>query len=136
MALNKWITRIDVSFFRSTGTCQKIGLLSHYRAENEKYSSTQMLILLSLVTSTCYHRLTLVLPIAYSLTPTRKLNGKTRVHTVFFLDSFGQEMPTLVLVKIQYFHSFSISVTRCRIFGTRHSSSTRVRAREKNLSIG
>jgi hypothetical protein len=84
MALNKWITRIDVSFFRSTGTCQKIGLLSHYRAENEKYSSTQMLILLSLVTSTCYHRLTLVLPIAYSLTPTRKLNGKTRVHTVFF----------------------------------------------------
>jgi hypothetical protein len=40
-----------------------------------------------------------------TLTPTRKLNGKTRVHTVFYLDSFGQEMPSLVLVKGQYFHS-------------------------------
>jgi hypothetical protein len=40
-----------------------------------------------------------------TLTPTRKLNGKTRVHTVFYMDSFGQEMPSLVHCKIQYFHS-------------------------------
>jgi hypothetical protein len=40
-----------------------------------------------------------------TLTPTRKINGKTRVYTVFYLDSFGQEMPSLVLVKEQYFHS-------------------------------
>jgi hypothetical protein len=58
----------------------------------------------SLVASTCNQNITLITAHT-TLTPTRKLNGKTRVHTVFYLDSFGQEMPSLVLVKGQYFHS-------------------------------
>jgi hypothetical protein len=45
-ALSKWITQIYVSFFRSTGTCQKNGVLSHYRAEKLKNPSTEMPILL------------------------------------------------------------------------------------------
>jgi hypothetical protein len=61
------------------------------------------------------------------LTTTRKLNGKTRVHTVFYLDSFGQKMPSLVLVQDQYFHSsnhfgYSLGV----VFSTR---ATRLTAR-------
>jgi hypothetical protein len=44
--LNKWITRIYVSFFRSTASV-KNGVLSHYRAERKKNTSTEMPILLS-----------------------------------------------------------------------------------------
>jgi hypothetical protein len=40
-----------------------------------------------------------------TLTPTRKLNGKPRVHTVFYSDSFGKEMPSLGHRKITVFHS-------------------------------
>ena len=62
-----------------------------------------------------------------TLTPTRKLNGKTRVHTVFYMDSIGQEMPSLVHRKIYSISTrLTISVTRRRIFATRHSSLTRV----------
>jgi hypothetical protein len=67
-----------------------------------------------------------------TLTPTRKLNGKTRVHTVFYLDSIGQEMPSLVHRKIYSISTrLTISVTtRCRIFDTRHTSVDSCHARE------
>ena len=58
----------------------------------------------SLDASTCVQNITLITAHT-TLTPTRKLNGKTCVHTVFYLDSFGQEMPSLFLVKDRYFHS-------------------------------
>ena len=66
-----------------------------------------------------------------TLTPTRKLNGKPRVHTVFYMDSIGQEMPSLVHRKIYSISTrLTISVTRRRIFATRHSSIDSCRARE------
>jgi hypothetical protein len=80
---------------------------------------------ISLVASTCNQKITLI-TLHTTLIPTRKLNGNTLVHTVFYLDSFGQEMPSLVLVKVQYSHScnpfrlllvdiFSTRVTRLRL---------------------
>ena len=55
-----------------------------------------------LVTSTCNHMVTQITALT-TLTPTRKLNGKTRVHTVFYMDSIGQEMPSLVHCKTTVF---------------------------------
>jgi hypothetical protein len=80
----------------------------------------------SLVSSTCNHMVTQITAFT-TLTPTRKLNGKTRVHTVFYMDSIGQEMPSLVHCKIYSISTrLTISVTRCR-FSTRATRlSTRV----------
>jgi hypothetical protein len=66
---------------------------------------TEMPIAFHLLLRLAYQIITLITAHHTTLTPTRKLNGKTRVHTVFYLDSFGQEMPSLDLVKGQYFHS-------------------------------
>jgi hypothetical protein len=62
-----------------------------------------------LVSSTCIPMVTQITALT-TLTPTRKLNGKPRVHTVFYMDSIGQGMPSLGHCKIQYF-------TRLTIFG-------------------
>ena len=51
-----------------------------------------------IVTSTCNHMVTQITALT-TLTPTRKLNGKPRVHTVFYMDSIGQGMPSLGHVK-------------------------------------
>jgi hypothetical protein len=87
-----------------------------------------------LVTSTCNHMVTQITALT-TLTPTRKLNGKPHVHTVFYLDSFGQQTPSLVRVKV------SIS-TRLTIFGYslsnfRHAPLVyRLVSRARKLSCG
>jgi hypothetical protein len=82
------------------GTCRKMKYL--HKITQKSFELPRCRYCVSLVASTCKQNITLITSHT-TLTPTRKLNGNTRVHTVFYLDSFGQEMPSLVLVKVQYF---------------------------------
>ena len=94
-----------LSFFSNTQFFGHVPKMKYFRKNHiKKLRITEMPICVSLVPSTCVQNITLITTHT-SLTPTRKLNGKTCVHTVFYLDSFGQEMPSLFLVKDQYFHS-------------------------------
>jgi hypothetical protein len=97
----------------------------------KKLQITETPIAFHLLLRLAYQNITLITAHT-TLTPTCKLNGKTRVHTVFYLDSFGQEMPSLVLIKEQYFHSsFPIRLLVVVFFGTQHSSIDSCCAREK-----
>jgi hypothetical protein len=88
----------------------------------------------SLVSSTCNHMVTQITALT-TLTPTRKLNGKTRVHTVFYMDSIGQGMPSLGHVKIQYFHSSNHF--RLLVVDFRHAPLVyRLVSRARKLSCG
>ena len=116
------------------GHALKKAFSSHRHAKN--HQSTEMPICVILVASTCMPNITRITAHTTML-PTRYRQGKTRFNTGFDLDSFGQEMPSLVLVKVQYFHSsfhFGILVV---VFSARATRlTTRVIAREKNVSIG
>jgi hypothetical protein len=86
---------VSVSFF---------GITWFHKNHIQKVRITETPIACHLLLWLAYQNITLITAHT-TLTPTRKLNGKTCVHTVFYLDSFGQEMPSLVLVKEQDFHS-------------------------------
>jgi hypothetical protein len=88
--------------YLNLSTCQKNEILS--QNHTKKVWITETPIAFHLLLRLAYQIITKITAHT-TLTPTRKLNGKTRVHTVFYLDSFSQEMPSLVLVKGQYFHS-------------------------------
>jgi hypothetical protein len=85
--------------YSNLGTCQKMKYF--HKITQKSFELPRCRYCVSLVASTCKQNITLI-TLHTTLIPTRKLNGNTRVHTVLYLDSFGQEMPSLVLVKGQY----------------------------------
>ena len=107
-----------VSFFRITRMwywntqilCTRFKKLFLHINNAKNHRSPEMPTLRFTCTTTCMSNITWITAHTTML-PTRYHYRKTRVHTGFDLDSFGQETPSLFLVKASISTSLSISVT-------------------------